>query len=697
MGIGTIIYFLIIIGLFLGISKGIGSLSGTLRGIAFFSMEKAPVGLVDLFSKNKGSAAKTWMSFGLFWMPVAATLTFISLWLDYDSTALMSAFGDFDSEKLGSAAYIATFWGFLGMTLIGAGFHIQNRMLGTKISSEAGASMFSLFWFVLTLLFVILSFTSYAPHTTHASAYFAAYGMLALGVLAAHLMTIHDNNVSEMNVSSWLIILSLGALVYATFSNVFYFLSGSEEVAWNISKALHGWWLIPMSMAIALFLIPKSTGNALWSKLLSITGIIMIFFTLTPFTSYTGQGLGTDDNILTIQIALWSTLALIPIFATTFNLIATMRGRWESMVESTATASSMVAMFLLPLGAIGGLFASISTFGGDASLVGIGASMDHLLLWGVGGLVAFASLNSMLPESMQLDNYERTRQKSAFWLVAIGAVGSSLMAVMNNFVDQAIEETGYLASVSAQEDTSVMVAVMFYFITIGTFIATHQFILTRSRGQPLGTSSIEQIGIQHFSLMSGTYTIRSLFGKGLSLDTEIHVNKEIPEVDVGESKIRVSAGLHDTDGVEIPESTDTADDILWELSDYLKQNNLKIFDIFKQLDEDSSMTLSAYEFREGLNKLGLANLPPHEVDRLVTALDINGDGMIDLPELGLAFTKDMMPAKIITKESNEEQVSEEIDYSKMKKAELVEIAKEKGIDSKGTKKDILERLTSEEE
>ena len=53
MGIGTIIYFLIIIGLFLGISKGIGSLSGTLRGIAFFSMEKAPVGLVDLFSKKK--------------------------------------------------------------------------------------------------------------------------------------------------------------------------------------------------------------------------------------------------------------------------------------------------------------------------------------------------------------------------------------------------------------------------------------------------------------------------------------------------------------------------------------------------------------------------------------------------------------------------------------------------------------------
>ena len=134
-----------------------------------------------------------------------------------------------------------------------------------------------------------------------------------------------------------------------------------------------------------------------------------------------------------------------------------------------------------------------------------------------------------------------------------------------------------------------------------------------------------------------------------------------------------------------------------KLSDYLKTNNLKIFDVFKQLDEDSSMTLTAYEFREGLNKLGLANLPPHEVDRLVSALDMNGDGMIDLPELGLAFTRDMMPAKIIESNKEEkEEKEEEINLSKLKKAELVEIAKERSINSSGTKKEILERLNSEE-
>ena len=692
MNLTIILYFLILLGLFLGVSKGLGSFSSTLRGIAFFSLEKAPVGLVDLFPKKKGSAANMWMTFGLIWMPIASTLTFINLWLEYDSTALMSAFGDFDKGKLESAAYVSTFWGFLSMTLIGASLHIQNRILGTKISSEAGASMISTFWFVLTLILVVISFTSFAPHTAQASAFFVAYGILGMGVLSVHLMSIHDNKSSEMMTSSWLIIFSFGALIYSTFSNILYFLSGSEEIAWQVSKSIHGWWLIPMSMSVAFFLIPKNTGNIVWSKLLSITSILLIFITLTPFMSYTGLGLGTDDNIFTIQISLWSTLALIPIFATTFNLFATMRGRWESMVESTSTAACLVAILLLPIGAIGGLFSSISTFGGDASLAGIGSSMDHLLLWGVGGLSAFAVVNSMLPESMGLENYERSRQRLSFWFVTVGAIGSSLMSIMSNFVKQAVEETGYLATVEALEDTTVMVAVMFYFFTIGTFVATHQFILTRSRGQPIGSINNENLAIEKFSLMSGSYTIRELLGKGLSLDTEIIVNEEVIEEELGETKIRVSAGLHETDGVDVSIISDTADEVLWQLSDYLKENNLKIFDIFKQLDEDSSMTLSAYEFREGLNKLGLANLPPHEVDRLVNALDINGDGMIDLPELGLAFTKDMMPAKIIKPSENNPA-----NLSKLKKSELIEIADEKGIDSSGTKKDIIDRLVIEEE
>ena len=53
----------------------------------------------------------------------------------------------------------------------------------------------------------------------------------------------------------------------------------------------------------------------------------------------------------------------------------------------------------------------------------------------------------------------------------------------------------------------------------------------------------------------------------------------------------------------------------------------------------------------------------------------------------------MMPAKII-ESSGEQNTEEATDFSKLKKAELVTIAKEKGVDHSGTKKDILERLNS---
>ena len=136
----VVLYLILMVGLFLGITRGVGNMAPTLRGIVHFMLDRAAVGIVDLFSKNRGSAAINWMTMGVFWLPLAASLTFIDLWYDSDPTALTSAFGQINAKGLDTAANVATFWGFLSMTLIGAGLHIQNRLLDRKMSSEAGAS-----------------------------------------------------------------------------------------------------------------------------------------------------------------------------------------------------------------------------------------------------------------------------------------------------------------------------------------------------------------------------------------------------------------------------------------------------------------------------------------------------------------------------------------------------------------------------
>ena len=100
-------------------------------------------------------------------------------------------------------------------------------------------------------------------------------------------------------------------------------------------------------------------------------------------------------------------------------------------------------------------------------------------------------------------------------------------------------------------------------------------------------------------------------------------------------------------------------------------------------------------------------------------MDINSDGRINLPELDIALMNirntlgiEFVPyeeedvQEEVVEEVEEESVSEESEEAeespeapseselkKMKKAELVEVAESMGLETKGTKADIIERIT----
>ena len=54
---------------------------------------------------------------------------------------------------------------------------------------------------------------------------------------------------------------------------------------------------------------------------------------------------------------------------------------------------------------------------------------------------------------------------------------------------------------------------------------------------------------------------------------------------------------------------------------------------------DDSGQIDAYEFQQALMKSDIANLPPWEMGRLVSAVDLDGDGRINLPELDIMLAK----------------------------------------------------------
>ena len=72
--------------------------------------------------------------------------------------------------------------------------------------------------------------------------------------------------------------------------------------------------------------------------------------------------------------------------------------------------------------------------------------------------------------------------------------------------------------------------------------------------------------------------------------------------------------------------------------------------LFRIMDDDDSGTVDGFEFQRALKSADIANLPPWEMSALLEAVDLDGDGKINLPELDIALTT------IRTKQgSNEEE------------------------------------------
>ncbi|MEC8979448.1 MAG: EF-hand domain-containing protein [Candidatus Thermoplasmatota archaeon] len=73
------------------------------------------------------------------------------------------------------------------------------------------------------------------------------------------------------------------------------------------------------------------------------------------------------------------------------------------------------------------------------------------------------------------------------------------------------------------------------------------------------------------------------------------------------------------------------------LANYLAEKGQTVFQFFRSIDLDDSGEVDTMEFQIALSKAEIANLPPWDIDALVSQMDLNGDGKLDLPELDIAL------------------------------------------------------------
>ena len=87
---------------------------------------------------------------------------------------------------------------------------------------------------------------------------------------------------------------------------------------------------------------------------------------------------------------------------------------------------------------------------------------------------------------------------------------------------------------------------------------------------------------------------------------------------------------HDDHHEEHPEE-------LLMLANYLHDTDQSVFGFFNSIDLDQSGDVDTYEFQKALKHADIADLPPWEIQPLMQALDMDGNGRIDIPELELTL------------------------------------------------------------
>ncbi|MBD60527.1 MAG: hypothetical protein CMB03_01495 [Euryarchaeota archaeon] len=484
------------------INRGIWVFTDVSKSMSMFMLEKALGPAVDFAEGRKGSGAKTWILQGALWLIPASTLTFCGLWLRHDPSALhsLSSWGlNPTSSSLILAGNLTTFYGSVGMLMIGAALHIVPSLGATSLASEKNASLMSFLW---TLSVIVLIIGSNKPEVFGFKILIIATALHTLSLLAVivNMLLTAASRTRKMALPAWLIIIGL---ISDPLSVAVLGISGVLDTGtgqWLAVRMAAGGFFFMQVAGISLYAASRGTGNPLWSRSLAAVAMLGAILTINPLGYADGtiaaDLLGMEHASLDptrndiIAGSFLISLAAIPIIALSANILATMRGDdvfMENPDHPGMPEINLGAFMLLPLG-IGALFVQTDHLTGTNELGGISSIMVIMVAWLVLVPLALGSSLSVFPEVSGRNVLSVSRSRWAYWAMAGGAFSGLVITMMSDFADMSLAEAAVESETSIGNRLRVLGSVLFYGTLIGSVLHCLNLISGSFRGTIVGES-----------------------------------------------------------------------------------------------------------------------------------------------------------------------------------------------------------------
>jgi cbb3-type cytochrome c oxidase subunit I len=395
------------------------------------------------FLKRDNSAAMTFLVSAAVWL-VIGTIFGLLLTIEFVFPDFAKGIAQVVFPRLRQAHVNTVLFAWLSGAMMGIWLYIVPRLTGRKIYSETLGVLCAVAWNLSVAVGIIAIMYGHTQSREYAEMLWGV-DVAVMAVLLANefniLMTIRRRVEPNLYVSLWFIIATvvLFPLVYFIGNVMWQPATGAlmgindATINWFYGHNVLGLWFTTGLLAVIYYIVPKETGMPLYSASLSL-----IAFWGTLFF-YTGVG---AHHLLWAPIPPWlKTIAVaesigmvIPVLATLFNIMLTMRGNWSH------TRSSVPLLYVLTGWAA---YILVSFQGTNEALRGVnelthftqyvpGHAMLGLLFFSASCCIAGAYY--VLPRALGCSLYSRRLARAQYALYVIGFAAFFLSFVVNGAI-----------------------------------------------------------------------------------------------------------------------------------------------------------------------------------------------------------------------------------------------------------------------
>ncbi len=261
---------------------------------------------------------------------------------------------------------------------------------------------------------------------------------LLMGVWAVMLFAVRQPR--SIYLTQWYLVAALFAFpwIYAT-GNMFLTwgsiqASAQGAIAAWYGSSIFGFCLIPLSLGIIYYLIPKITGAPIYSYYLALLG----FFSLLLLAGWSGMTslLGGPIPAWMVSASVVATILLIvPVIAVILNYFQMLQGQHAAIKESPTLRFIVLGVFSYLVAAILNVAYAIPTWNGILHFTNYSHGVMLLTLLGAVSMVFFAGIYYIAPRLLGFTWLCASSIRCHFWFAVVGLSLMVVSAVLGGLLE----------------------------------------------------------------------------------------------------------------------------------------------------------------------------------------------------------------------------------------------------------------------